>query len=204
MSKAIRIGDATNYTEIERDGTVKMVGNATVFDDVVQDAVNIKSTGVGVSVNTTELTVDFLTTADNDDFLYCNVQLPHARKYTSQIYPHLHFFQTENNMPNWAILYRWQVLGAAKTTGWTALKMNTPAITYTSGTIHQLAATASGIAAPVGDGLSDVIQFKIIRDTANQLGLGYAADPFTTTAAVLQFDVHVEKDTIGSRQLYIK
>lgn len=200
----IQIGGETNYIEVEADGTIRFAGDATVFEDEKFDALTVKVQGSGVSLNTTELTVDFTTGANQLDFMMAAPQFRHARKSGSAIYPHLHFSQAQNNIPNFAIQYRWQINGAAKTTAWTAVKCNTPIFTYVSGTLNQILETASPISAPVGDNISDIVQFKIIRDTGNNLGLSYGADPYTATASILSFDIHVEIDTIGSREEYSK
>jgi hypothetical protein len=201
-----KFGDVAggNYAEFEADGTLKFNGTATTFDDITFDAMNIKATGPGISVNTTELTVDFTSTADDADFLYVNVQLPHARKLTSKIYPHIHWNQAQNAVPNFAIEYRWQVNLEDKTTAWTPLKMNTPVDAYVSGTKNQICGTVAGITPPAGDKISDVIQFKIYRDTQNDLGLSYTADLYTGTVSVMQFDCHIEKDSNGSREEYVR
>ena len=201
---SIKIGDETNNVEFQADGTIKLNGTATTFDDITFDAMNIKGTGPGISVNTTELTVDFTSTADDADFLYVNVQLPHARKLISKIYPHIHWNQAQNAVPNFAIEYRWQVNLEDKTTAWTPLKMNIPIGTYVNGTKNQICGTDNGISPPTGDKISDVIQFKIYRDTQNDLGLSYTADLYTGAVSVMQFDCHIEKDSNGSKEEYVK
>lgn len=201
---SVKIGDATNNVEFEADGTIKFNGTSTVFDDVTYDAIALQQTGPGISVNNTEGTVDFTATADSSDYMFVNPQMPHARKNGAVIYPHIHFFQTENNIPNFALQYRWQLNGGAKTTSWTAIKCNIPVFTYVSGTLNQIVHPATGIIPPANDNISDIVQFRIIRDTTNALGLAYGADPYTTTVGVLQFDIHIEKDTWGSSTEYIK
>lgn len=201
---SVKIGDATNNVEFEADGTIKFNGTATVFDDVTYDAIALQQTGAGISINNTEGTVDYLTSANQADYMFVNSQMPHARKNGAVIYPHIHFFQAENNIPNFALQYRWQLNGGAKTTAWTAIKCNTPVFTYVSGTLNQIVKPATGITPPANDNISDIVQFRIIRDTTNALGLTYGADPYTTTVRVLQFDVHIEKDNIGSDTEYSK
>jgi hypothetical protein len=181
-----------------------MVGNATTFRDEKNDALNIKVTGTGVSVNATENTIDFTTSAlYASDYAYVNVQLNHDRKLTAQVFPHIHWFQTENTIPNFILQYRWQLNGRAKVTSWTNYKCNVNAFTYTSGTILQISYDG-GITPPANSNVSDIIQFRIGRDTNNASTLFAGADPFTTTVGVLSFDVHIETDSIGSNQEYVK
>ena len=121
-------------------GTGKtLVLDTPVWRDEATSALRLQQTGTGVSYNATEATVDFITTTNLSDYIYDNVQLNHDRELTSAVYPHIHFFQTNNNAPNFLIQYRWQISGGTKVTSWTNYKCNTLAYTYTSGTIHQIA-----------------------------------------------------------------
>ena len=121
------------------------------------------------------------------------------------VYPHLHAWQTTAAAPNWLLRYRWQVMGAIKTTAWTDLACKSPVFTYPgSGTFHQLFNTAAGITPPAGAGISDILQFRVIRDNANASGKFAGADPVNATAAVSSFDTHIAKDALGSRQIGVK
>lgn len=200
---ATKIGDVSNYTNFDANGHMTMVGTATTFRDETNDAINLQQTGSGVSINSSENVVEYTTGANTLDYMYVNIQLNHDRKLTSTIVPHIHFFQAENNMPNFLIQYRWQINGGAKVTSWTNLKCNTAVFSYSSGTIHQIANSA-GISAPVGSTISDIVQFRVIRDTGNTSGLFTGADPYSTTVGVLQFDIHMECDSMGSNSEYSK
>lgn len=203
----IKLGDeSTNYTMFDDTGHQTMLANARPWRDELQDAINIKNTGTpGVNVDPAEATVTFTHTAGLTDFLFCNVQLNHDRDLTSKIYPHIHFFQAEDAAPNFMLQYRWQKNGAAKVTLWTDLKCNTLVHAYSAG-IHQIATTAAGIAVPSGTTLSDIVQFRIIRDHSNDnSGHIFAGDdPYTATVHVLAFDVHLQIDSLGSTDEYTK
>lgn len=203
-SSVAKFGGDVNYTEFYSNGTMKMYGDATVYDDVTYDAIGLQKQGPGISDNFPEGCVEFLTTANQADYLIINAQLPHARKNGVNVYPHIHFWQAQNTIPNFAIQYRWQVSGGAKTTAWTARKCNTLAFTYTSGTINQIAYVDGGVAPPSGDTISDIFQWRVLRDTTNALGLTYGADPYTTTVQIMQCDIHIQKDDLGSETEYGK
>jgi hypothetical protein len=200
----LQVGGAANYAQFESDGTLAFHGTATVWDDLLGAAINLKSQGPGVSLNVTEGTVDFVATADLNDYLMDTQQLSHSWAGTA-VYPHLHFFQTTSAMPNFLLQYRWQKMNAAKVTAWTNLKCNSAVFTYPgSGTFHQLANTAAGITPPSGAGISDCIQFRILRDTNNTSTVFAGADPVAATVAVISFDTHLEKNTLGSRDITSK
>lgn len=200
---ATQLGSASHYVNIAADGTLTLVGNATVWDDITPGIAAAKTSGPGVSLNLVEMTLDFVATADLNDYAVLPFQLLHRVKAGSSVYPHIHWEQTENHIPNWLIEYRWQRNGSSKTTAWSQLVCQTPAFTYTSGTLNQLS-YAAAINAPVGYGISDILQMRVLRDTANTSTLFAGADPYTATASVSSFDPHVEIDSLGSKSEYVK
>lgn len=153
--------------------------------------------------NYAEGTLDYTASATTDNYAIINVQLNHDWKTNSTLYPHLHWFQNANARPNWLVKYRIQKNGEAKTTAWTNLKLDDDAFEYSSGTILQVTGNATGISTS-SMGLSDIIQFRLIRDTANASTEFAGADPFSGSAPALMFDVHLVTDTRGSNLEYTK
>jgi hypothetical protein len=203
------IGDGSaNATKINTsDGHQSMIGNARPWRDEPGDITNIKTTGPGVTINDTELTIDFVNTSDENDYAYKNFQINHDVEESTVKYPHIHFFAGyESVVPNFLLWYRWQTLGATKVTAWTKLKCNTLALTAPGAgvTQHNICRTASGITPPGGASISDIVQFRIIRDTGNTSGLFAGADPYTGTVAILGFDVHVQLNSLGSTGQFTK
>jgi hypothetical protein len=204
VNGTLQIGGAASYAEFESDGTLEFHGAATVWDDMLGAAVNLQQQGPGVSTNLTENQVEFTTASNLSDYLIDSQQISHAWAGTA-VSPHLHAWQTTSAAPNWLLQYRWQKMGAAKTTAWTYLRCNVPAFTYPgSGTFHQLFSTPTEIAPPAGAGISDILQFRILRDNNNTSAQFTGADPVNATAAVSSFDTHIEKNTLGSRLLTTK
>lgn len=199
-----KIGGATDYSRFDADGTLTMTGAATVWEDLSAPTVGLHVSGTGVSQNLTEAQTEYTTSATLNDYAVASCQLPHSWKVGSVVYPHIHWMQTTSAVPNFLLQYRWQTNGGAKVTSWTPIKCNTAAITYTSGTMANIAKTASGITPPAGASLSDIIQFRIIRDNANTSTLFAGADPVAATASIISFDLHFERDTLGSRTEYTK
>lgn len=199
-SAHLDVGTDVDYINIDSNGFLTMEGGARVWRDEITDALSIKVTGSGLSANTVENTVDFTSTANLSDYLYTNVQLNHDRDETSPIYPHLHWFQNQNKVPNLLLQYRWQILGGTKTTAWTNLRCNTTAFTYVSGTIQQLTSASTPITPPTGSDVSDIVQFRILRDTTNASGLFTGVDTYTGDLNLISFDVHILLNSIGSRE----
>jgi hypothetical protein len=203
----VRIGDvagAVNYSSFEADGTYLAVGTATTFEDMLGDVTQVKTSGTGVSINTTESTIDFTTLANLSDYAMINYQMSHKWKAGSNVFPHIHWEQTSANVPNFLIQYRWQRNGQAKTTAWTNYKCSTNnAFTYVSGTLNQISYGAA-ITPPANYSISDIIQFRVIRDNANTSTVFAGADPYSGTVSITGVDLHFEQDTLGSRTEYTK
>ena len=200
---SLSIGSASHYVEFESDGTLHNIGDASYWLDELGDVSNLQKVGVGIEYNPAEGCVDFLKTANTADYLYTNLQINHDWKAGTSLHPHIHWWQTTANVPNWVILYRWQRQGEPKTTAWTPFLLGSNAFTYTSGILDQITSFAD-IAAPSGyHQVSDIIQVRLIRDSAGTY-YGNVVDPVNATQSVVSFDIHKECDTLGSRSEYQK
>jgi hypothetical protein len=100
--------------------------------------------------------------------------------------------------------YRWQVDFGEKVTAWTKLKCNQIAQPYSGTTKNNIAKPLTPIPIPEGTTLSDIIQFRIYRDTANASGLFSGADAYSGYASILFFDVHYQIDSLGSTDEFTK
>jgi hypothetical protein len=203
-----RFGDVAggNYLEIEADGTLVLYGTATVQDDILMQLIGqkLETTSSHIEQDAAEGSLHFETSCNLNDYVVMNVQLSHTWKLGSAVAPHLHWWQSSATMPNWLIQYRWQKQGGLKTTAWTSQKWSSNAFTYTSGTLNQISLMGS-IAAPVGYGqVSDIIQVRVLRDVANGSGLFSGSDALNAIAHAVSFDLHYEKDSLGSHQEYVK
>ncbi len=193
-----------DYADFESDGTLVFYGDATTFRDELGDITKLKVAGTGITESLTEGTIGLQTSCDYaNDYLIANFQLNHDRKTLAPIYPHVHWFQTQNNTPNFLFQYRWQLNGAAKTTGWSNLKMTTNAFTYVSGTLNQIT-YGLGITPPAGDDVSTILQVRFTRDKTNASGAFTGSDTHTATADVTSLDIHIEVDMLGSHTEYTK
>jgi len=195
-----KFGDITggNYSGFNDSGRMVMVGDAKGWRDELNDISKVQNSGSGFSVNPIECCVDVIQAANLSDYLYQNIQLNHDRDLTANIFPHMHFWQTQNLLPNFLLDYRWQKKNGAKVTDWTRIPLNTLLETYTSGTLNQIATTESGIAVPVGTDISDIVQFRFYRDYGNASGLFAGITPHSGTMSLLSFDVHIKFDSLGS------
>lgn len=204
MDGLLRAGGVTNYTSWDVTGHQTMGGNGRPWRDELGELIGKKRKGVRITEDLDEGTVLFANTCIiTDDWIITNVQLNHDKDLSCSLYPHLHWFQASANVPNWMIQYRWQINGAAKVTAWLGAKYTTHAFTYTAGTLDQITGFGA-IAPPAGTALSDIVQFRILRDTNNASGLFGGADPLAADASALMYDVHFQINSLGSNDEYTK
>lgn len=207
------MGSVTHSTRWSSTGHQTMVGDARPYRDELGDIFQLQQSGTGVSSNLGEGTVDFASNATYNatfnlaDALVKNTQLNHDRDLSTPIMPHIHWVQEKNYSPNFLLEYRWQINGGALTTAWTKLKCNSLVFTYVSGSLHQIS-YAAPITPPVGTALSDIVQFRVYRDTTNASGEFAGSDPYNTggnaTTRLMAFDTHIQQNSLGSDQEYVK
>lgn len=204
-----KFGDVTggNYSEFEDDGTLVAYGNATCYLDLLQSVVaaQLESPSADFQRNVAELSITAETSARYPtDYIGMNLQLNHDWSLGTAIYPHIHWWQTEADMPNWLIGYRWQKQGSAKTTAWTLKKWVDNAFAYSAGTLNQITNFGS-IAAPAGYGqVSDIVQLRLYRDVTNVSTYFAGSEATPLDQDIVNFDIHIRVDTLGSRQEFIK
>lgn len=201
-----RFGDVENgnYTYMDNDGTVRYVGNATVFDDEIGSALQLKVQGTGVSIDSTNNNLDFATNSNLADFAYDNYQTKHARKLNTNIFMHIHWLQKEDNVPNFLMRYKWCVAGQEEPTSWADLTFSTLAFEYNSEAALCQISGGGTITPPANDNVSNILKVQLFRDNSNASGEFAGSDPYTQTANVLFVDFHYEKDANGSNLQYAK
>lgn len=194
------IGSGSDRLKIESDGTVKREGAATVWDDIQNSLIGKSLSSVAGKVDynwaNNSITMEpggSISTAN--DLLVFNLQVPHSAIDDGSLNLHMHWEQPDATDREVTVKHRIQNNGAAKTTTWTttvvALNATNNAFAYVSGTLNQI----TGL---VGIDLTDasisaVVEFQAARTDAE-----------TGDIEVTFIDAHVQKDTDGSRQEYIK
>jgi hypothetical protein len=206
------VGDVEggDYLEIEPDGTWLNHGEGTTWDDISQPLIgrNISSASTRITYNYTELTLDYLATARYPtELVGVVVQMPHGKKTGSDIFPHIHWIQTSADTPNILIEYRIYNNGEAVPATWTlkALTGADNSFAYPgSGSFQQIIAFNLPTGSTSSLGLSGTFDCKIYRDAINASGLFAGADAYAGSWAVKYYDIHIEKDMNGSRDMFVK
>lgn len=173
-------------------GPIILTNSAIMWDD------SLESASVATRVGVTDISYDdalageayaaTATTNAANDHLTFTFQLPHRRKVGSDIIPHVHFWQQNADHTNiWYCYYAWVGIGETNVVD-TFIGPASNVVSYTSGTIHQLAnfPTITG----TGKGISSKLRLKLHRNGASGTG----------SIVVTDVDVHYQVDGFGSDQ----
>lgn len=191
---------AGNYTEIENDGTIEFIGNATVWDDLRFPAQTLSS-GATPPDNVTWANANLRTKGFDGsgtlESVEVNIQMPHTWKVGSLIYPHIHWGPTTvaTGTVKWIFEYTQANVNGTFSTA-TTVSSSTEAISVASQWKQFI--TALPAIDTTGWGLSSMTVARLYRDPTD------VADTYAGDAGLLEFDVHYQQDTIGSRDEYTK
>ena len=117
-----RIGDGTNNTYIEADGSLSFEGSATRFDDLTIPVTSTKTGGAKEpgfaqafdNGSGSQGVYLYWFSGSTEEELFFTVQIPHARKYNTEIFPHVHFVVPSGYSSGnivWGLEYNWANLG---------------------------------------------------------------------------------------------
>jgi len=199
--------DTTNFAEFESDGTLKFNGTATVWDDYVVPLGPNNWRGTSNNPTLTQLFTDgsgsqgvYASVFSDGDEAIVTVQLPHGYKEGSDIRPHIHFMCTSDVDPsdNFGIEfeYTWTNIGSDFPANST-LETNDIPTGVDTDNMHQLANITAAAIDGTGKGISSVLLCRIKRVAAS-------GDNYAGGVAIMDFDIHYEVDTIGSRLIVTK
>ena len=183
---------ATDVTVTGNDA-ILLSGNATVWDDLMFPF-TVGSQGFNTYppvVRDSAYYAFAVDSAGNDaQYMQFVVQIPHNYKMGSTIYPHVHYKQEtpSGTTPVFLVKYKWYNLTGTTRKGWSWLTMATATdtIRYT----HQLVYNTAGIA---GTGITQVSSIFVCNVYLKSLASG------STACNAWQFDIHYERDDMGSR-----
>jgi len=190
--------EGSDYSEFEASGTLKFNGAATTWDDINESLQSLRSVGVTVL---DDIVVDsntfraFTGTGVQAQFAEGSTEILHPYKEGSSIEPHVHWMPEDANTGDvkFTLGYRWwnkngvmpaetliSVVQAAPGVAFQSLKASFPIIDGT------------------GKEHGSRFVYRVIRDPAD------AADTYEHHAVGLDFGIHYEKDTTGSRTVSTK
>jgi len=198
------IGTSPNYAYFASDGTFRLTGSATSYEDLRVDGLNTRPGVVaptdetGFRGNSGFQVRNFV--HNQADEVQFDIQMPHGWNEGSPIYPHVHFSPwitgtATVQAAQFILEYYWANAYSQFPTG-----SSTYTMTYTwTGSFqwhHFLALNATPLSA-TGKTMSSILKCRLYRDNSVGNNLG-------GKVTFLYFDIHFEVDGMGSAQEYIK
>lgn len=176
--------------------TGQLVFTNTVWDDLMIPGFAAKAGATAPTFTTykTNFMAWLFAGSGTDDQIYFTVQLPHSYKIGSDAHPHVHWAETvapgaaDRTNVVWEFLCTWQSFGQIPQGETTVLCTNSISGTNCTHMISELPAISG-----VGKGISSMMNCRLRR-----LASGSASDTYDQPVAFLQFDIHFQKDTVGS------
>lgn len=127
--------------------------------------------------------------------VFMQIQFPHGWKQESDITPHLHWQKTTSASGNvyWQLDYKWAPINEVMDSGFTTLSTtSTVAGTPDTDTADLHLISSFGDITTSGRQISDMLVMKLSR-----IG-GDAADTYGADARLLEFDIRIQYNSIGS------
>lgn len=200
-----QFGDTIDYTEIEKDGTIEFLGEATTWDDIQVGISNIRipvanapterlyNHGIGGGV-----TFPVLGFALNN-YLYFDVQTSHSMKLSTILNNHIHFILPNTTNIGDKFKFQLDVIVAGINVAFAA-PAGTPftaehTIVANDNTTHRLLNIANVPAANTTISTLYSCRFTRVAASANE----YASEVY-----IKYIDCHYEKDSTGSREIASK
>jgi len=187
---------ATNYMEFEADGTLKMNGSATVFDDLRFPATSVNPPGLVSDPDWDNTNGGWLFDSGSTEQLWIIGQMPHSWKEGSDVTPHIHWWPTSTNTGDvyWRLEYKWTNINGTDAGAFTTVNIQDAG----DGTNLKHQVASFGTISGAGKTISSMLIMKVSR-----IG-GDVLDTYTADALFREFDIHYEMDTLGSRAILTK
>lgn len=181
-------------------GIITLEGSATVWEDLQVPGLSITGPAVGAPVLGTAVGNIELYMFSQTESVFLAVQLPHSWKIGSTIYPHVHGFVRESSTNanvvfglefSWNSSFSCQAFPAPQTYYMCAT------MTSNVAPLASLYIDANvGITPSAGAALSSMIICRLFRQSA--------ASNYSGAIGLASFDVHFERDSMGSREEKVK
>lgn len=191
-----------NYTEFESDGTVKLVGDASVYDDIFVGLTSAKLPQANVPTWTTFTTnTNAYTFAINDYIDLPTIEINHDYKEGTDLEVHLHIatngVNTTDRYVKFIVYYTYAIPFSVSTQFVTEQNISNelliPANTLDKTSMYLQLGTITGTTLKIGT------QLKIRLKRITSVGTAPTSNPF-----VGMLGIHYQKDTMGSRQINSK
>jgi hypothetical protein len=188
-SNSAQFGTSPNYTSFDNNGFQTMSGSARYWDDIMFPLTTAKQGQTDKPPFDTNEIAYLFPSGDTSHIMYIVAQFPHSWAEGTNIEPHIHWKQTQSGSPVFKLDYKWFPIGGSVPGSFNTFVMSNRVFPYTSGSIHQLNSGSAPINGSGITGVSSIMLIKLYRDDTS----------YTGNVITYQFDIHILKDTLGSR-----
>jgi len=195
----IRLGDATNYVEIDPDGTLSLNGGTVVWDSIKFGS-HVLAKGAAnqptlINFDATDILIYAFDGGGATNELHGSLTLNHTYKEGTDIYLHVHWYPTTAAAGN----VKWQIEYFASTTGYVYATDTVSVVSAATGTAWEQIMETFLTPIPGTDfDIGTQINFRIFRDSSD------ADDTYTDDAALGAVGVYHQVNTMGSKQMGTK
>jgi len=196
-----------SYTEFSNDGTLRLKGNATTYDDLRVNLANLRSPAAQQPIYEVYNDVCELPAFQSGVFnrLYFTAQLPHSWKQGSDIYFHVHVANPveiiDPGTSYWKFEYAWANKDETISPSAALYKL----ITHSTGEDGQHKIIPFATISGTGKTLSSILICSIARlGNNNTPGNPATDDNFGQSVYGLMAGFHFEMDSFGSNEVYTK
>lgn len=191
--------DDGNYSGFEDDGTLRFVGNATVWRDENAGGVSLTKAVANqpdlVTINGTNIITYAFDGGSTLEELHWANELQHDYKENTDIQPHMHLYPTTDAVGDIKFTLEYYI----KKNGTTATQGTTTFVTSSGGTAwEEIRINFDDVIDGTNLEIASQCHFRIFRDPSD------VQDGYTNDVAIATVGYHYEVDTIGSRQITTK
>ena len=182
-------------------GKNQLIGLPVAWEDLRFPASNLRVNPANSKPDANADTGVYLFDPSTPERVTAQVQFPHSWKEGSTITPHVHWMKTTSASGDvvWRLEYKKIPINGVLDADWTQIdSVNTVRGTEDTNTANKHLITSFGEIDMTGGKISDMMFVRIWRQ-ANASGDTYNAD-----VGLLEFDIHYQVNTNGSRQEFIK
>lgn len=195
-----QIGSSQDHVKIDESGNIQLMGNATVWEDMRFPAYSLNPVGSASDavLDSSSTFMGTLLFADGATKVCCGqAQFPHQMRENSILKPHIHWSPTVSTPGSvlWRLEYQIAPVSGAFPGSYTVMDILAPA--GATANAH-LTKSFGDIFGAFGVGLSAMMVWKLSRVGAD------VSDTYGADARLLEFDIHYEIDSIGSKEEWAK
>lgn len=203
LEPLFKFGTAADHALLSAVRGIELVGATTVWDDervplsVARPGAGIRSPGYQQYKTNgagSQGVYAFHFDPAQEEEVFFSIQLPHGYKEGSSITPHVHWAPKDNTTGTviWGLEYHWQSMDGVF--GNTTIIEVTETLLVGSQDKHIYTAFAPIVG--TGQKISSILNCRLYRKAAT--------DTYNADAVCFEFDVHYERNTMGSQEELVK